>query len=96
MNWCARGYSVTLLDDLSTGKEESLAKVREQITFIQGTITDRQTVEKACRGADYVLHLAAPLLSRAQRDSLLETNQINVDGTLNVLVVARDAGVVSS
>lgn len=54
-----RGHSVTVLDDLSSGKEENLANVREQITFIRGTITDRAVVAQACQGADYVLHLAA-------------------------------------
>ncbi len=88
-----RGHSVTVLDDLSAGKEANLAKVREQITFIRGTITDRETVEKACRGADYVLHLAARTSVPRSVKQPLETNQINVDGTLNVLVAARDAGV---
>jgi len=88
-----RGNSVTVLDDLSAGKEANLAKVREQITFIRGTITDRETVEKACRGVDYVLHLAARTSVPRSVKQPVESNQINVDGTLNVLVAARDAGV---
>src|ERR1700720_3605745 len=88
-----RGNSVTVLDDLSAGKEANLAKVRDQITFIHGTITDRETIEKACRGADYVIHLAARTSVPRSVKQPLETNQINVDGTLNVLVAARDAGV---
>ena len=88
-----RGHSVTVLDDLSAGKERNLARVREQINFIPGTITDREAVEKACRGADYVLHLAARTSVPRSVKQPLETNQVNVDGTLNVLVAARDAGV---
>jgi nucleoside-diphosphate-sugar epimerase len=88
-----RGHSVTVLDDLSAGKEANLAGVREKITFIHGTITDRETIETACRGADYVLHLAARTSVPRSVKQPLETNQINVDGTLNVLVAARDAGV---
>ena len=88
-----RGHSVTVLDDLSAGKEANLEKVRQQITFIRGGITDRETVEKACRGADYVLHLAARTSVPRSVKQPVETNQINVDGTLNVLVAARDAGV---
>ncbi len=88
-----RGHSVTVLDDLSAGKEENLANVRAQITFIRGSITDREAIEKACRGADYVLHLAARTSVPRSVKQPLETNQINVDGTLNVLVAARDAGV---
>ena len=88
-----RGHGVTVLDDLSAGKEVNLEKVRQQITFIRGSITDREAVEKACRGADYVLHLAARTSVPRSVKQPLETNQINVDGTLNVLVAARDAGV---
>jgi len=88
-----RGHSVTVLDDLSGGNEANLASVRERITFIRGTISDRDTVERACRGADYVLHLAARTSVPRSVKQPLETNQINVDGTLNVLVAARDAGV---
>lgn len=88
-----RGHSVTVLDDLSSGKEANLAGVREQITFIRGTITDRETLEKACSGADYVLHLAARTSVPRSVKQPLETNQVNVDGTLNVLVAARDAHV---
>ena len=88
-----RGHSVTVLDDLSAGKEANLAKTREKITFIRGTITDPETIEKACRGADYVIHLAARTSVPRSVKWQAETNQINVDGTLNVLVAARDAGV---
>lgn len=88
-----RGHSVTVLDDLSTGKEENLAGVRDKINFIRGTITDRQALEKACRGADYVLHLAARTSVPRSVKQPLETNEINVDGTLNVLIAARDARV---
>jgi len=87
------GHSVTVLDDLSSGKEENLGNVREQISFIRGTITDRETLERACHGADYVLHLAACTSVPRSVKQPLETNQVNVDGTLNVLVAALDAGV---
>ena len=88
-----RGHDVIVLDDLSAGKEANLQKVWQQITFIRGSITDRETMAKACRGADYVLHLAARTSVPGSVKQPLETNQINVDGTLNVLVAARDAGV---
>ena len=88
-----RGHSVTVLDDLSAGKEENLANVRDKITFIRGTVTDPDTVGNACRGADYVLHLAARTSVPRSVKQPVETNHVNVDGTLNVLVAARDAGV---
>ncbi len=86
-----RGESVVVLDDLSSGKEENLADVRNKITFIKGSITDIETVRKAMHDADYVLHLAARTsVPRSVKDPI-ETNRINIDGTLNVLVAARDA-----
>jgi nucleoside-diphosphate-sugar epimerase len=86
-----RGHSVVVLDDLSAGKEENLAEVRNKITFIKGSITDIETVRKAMHEAEYVLHLAARTsVPRSVKDPI-ESNRINIDGTLNVLVAARDA-----
>ncbi|HVM75876.1 MAG TPA: SDR family oxidoreductase [Candidatus Saccharimonadales bacterium] len=85
-----RGHSVVVLDDLSTGKEENLADVRGKITFVKGSITDLEAVQKAIHQADHVLHLAARTsVPRSVKDPL-DTNRINVEGTLNVLVAARD------
>jgi nucleoside-diphosphate-sugar epimerase len=85
-----RGHGVVVLDDLSSGKEENLTEVRNKITFIKGSITDLETVQKAMQQAEYVIHLAARTsVPRSVKDPL-ETNRINVEGTLNVLVAARD------
>jgi nucleoside-diphosphate-sugar epimerase len=85
------GHSVVVFDDLSTGKEENLEGVRDEIEFIHGSVTDIDRVRAACEGTDYVLHLAARTsVPRSVKDPL-ETNRVNVDGTLNVLVAARDA-----
>lgn len=87
------GHSVAVLDDLSSGREENLAGVRDKIDLFRGSIADRAVLGHACRGAHYVLHLAARTsVPRSVKDPL-ETNRINVDGTLNVLIAARDAGV---
>ena len=88
-----RGHSVVVLDDLSAGKEENLAESRNKITFIKGSVTDLEIVRRAMHEAEYVLHLAARTsVPRSVKDPL-ETNRINADGTLNVLVAARDAKV---
>ena len=88
-----RGASVVVLDDLSGGKEENLAEFRNKITFIKGSIIDIEVVRKAMHEAEYVLHLAARTsVPRSVKDPI-ETNRINIDGTLNVLVAARDAKV---
>ena len=88
-----RGHSVVVLDDLSGGKEENLAEVRNKITFIKGNITDIEVVRKAIFEADYVIHLAARTSVPYSMKDPIETNRINIDGTLNVLVAARDAKV---
>jgi nucleoside-diphosphate-sugar epimerase len=88
-----RGESVVVLDDLSGGKEDNLAEVRNKISFIKGSINDLEAVRRAMHEADYVLHLAARTsVPRSIKDPL-ETNRINIEGTLNVLVAARDAKV---
>ena len=88
-----RGETVVVLDDLSSGKEENLAEIRSKISFIKGSITDLEAVRKAMQSADYVLHLAARTsVPRSVKDPL-DTNKINVEGTLNVLLAARDAKV---
>lgn len=85
-----RGHGVVVLDDLSAGKEDSLGEVRSKITFIKGSVTELEAVQKAMLQADYVIHLAARTsVPRSVKDPL-ETNRINVEGTLNVLVAARD------
>ncbi|HVO58099.1 MAG TPA: SDR family oxidoreductase [Dongiaceae bacterium] len=85
-----RGESVVVLDDLSAGKEENLAEVRNKITFIKGSINDLEIVRRAMQEADYVLHLAARTsVPRSVKDPI-ETNRVNIEGTLNVLVAARD------
>jgi len=85
-----RGHSVVVLDDLSSGKEEYLAEIRGKITFMKGSIVDLETVQKAMREAEYVIHLAARTsVPRSVKDPL-ETNRINVEGTLHVLLAARD------
>ncbi len=88
-----RGHKVSVLDDLSSGKNTNLELVGERVRFVQGTITNLDTVQRACEGMDYVLHLAARTsVPRSVKDPI-ESNRVNIDGTLNVLVAARDAKV---
>jgi len=88
-----RGHDVVVLDDLSAGKEENLSEVRNKIKFIRGSVTEPEVVNGACNGADYVIHLAARTSVPRSVKQPVETNHVNVDGTLNVLVAARDAKV---
>jgi UDP-glucose 4-epimerase len=94
-----QGADVCVLDNLTTGHRANLAGVpagsegRRRFTFIEGDITDRTTVQQAVKGIDYVLHQAAlPSVQRSVEDPV-SANMVNVEGTLNVLMAARDAGV---
>lgn len=88
-----RNHQVTVLDDLSSGKLANIQHVRDRITFIEGSITNLDTVHRACQGIDFTLHLAARTsVPRSVKDPI-DSNHINIDGTLNVLVGCRDAKV---
>lgn len=89
----AGGDSVRVLDNFLTGKRENLASFLDRIELAEGDIRDLETCRRAVEGVDYVLHQAAlPSVPRSVMDPVL-TNAINVDGTLNLLVASRDAGV---
>jgi nucleoside-diphosphate-sugar epimerase len=88
-----RKQQVVVLDNLSTGKEENLAAVRDRIDLNTGSITDLAAVQTAARGADYVIHLAARTSVPRSVEEPIENSHTNIDGTLNVLVAARDAKV---
>jgi nucleoside-diphosphate-sugar epimerase len=87
-----RGETVRVLDNLITGKKENLASFSRDVSFLEGDIRDLETCRRAAAGADHVLHQAAlPSVPRSVEDPLL-TNGINITGTLNLLLAARDAG----
>ncbi len=84
---------VVAVDNLSTGNIQNLDNIIDKITFIQGDITDSQLLKSIMTGVDYVLHQAAlPSVPRSIADPL-DSNWNNVNGTLNMLIAARDAGV---
>src|SRR3954468_24068883 len=88
-----RGDSVRGIDNLSTGKIENLAAIRDKVDFRQVDLLDLEGTKDACRDIDYVLHQAAiPSVPRSVKDPIA-SNLANVDGTLNLLVAARDAKV---
>lgn len=90
---CARGDGVRVLDNFLTGKRENLAPWRDRIELVEGDIRDAAACRRAVRGVDHVLHQAAlPSVPRSVADPGT-TNAINVEGTLNMLIAARDAGV---
>jgi nucleoside-diphosphate-sugar epimerase len=88
-----RGEQVRVLDNFSTGRRENLEPLRGQVELIEGDIRDFWTVSEAMAEIDYVLHQAAlPSVVRSVKNPLT-SNAVNIDGTLNVLEAARQAGV---
>jgi nucleoside-diphosphate-sugar epimerase len=88
-----RGEKVRGIDNFATGRAENLAEVRNQVDFREADILDIDAMHHACEGMDYVLHQAAiPSVPKSVLDPL-GSNRANVDGTVNVLVAARDAKV---
>ncbi|NPV62198.1 MAG: SDR family oxidoreductase [Methanotrichaceae archaeon] len=87
----ANENEVIVIDDLSAGKRENLEGV--EATLVKGSILDRELLKDQFRKADLVFHLAAiASVERSVRDPLL-VNEVNLNGTLNVLEEARLAGV---
>src|ERR1700720_1873480 len=88
-----RGEQVRGIDNFSTGRRENLAEVLKQIDFREADILDLDAMHTACKGVDYVLHQAAiPSVPKSVLDPV-GSNRANIDGTVNVLVAARDARV---
>lgn len=84
---------VIAIDNLSTGFEQNLESIMDRITFIRGDITDSEWLGPVMSGVDYVLHQAAlPSVPRSISDPSL-SNWNNINGTLNMLIAARDAGI---
>lgn len=87
------GHTVRVLDDLSSGRRENLAHLDRDIEFIQADICDTAAVKTAVAGVDTVFHQAAMASVPRSIELPLETNSINIGGTVALLCAARDAGV---
>lgn len=86
----ARGDSVRVLDDLATGRREN---VNAEAEFVQGSVADAEAVARSVDDREVVFHLGAlGAVARSVADPRA-SNDANVNGTLNVLTLARDAGV---
>jgi nucleoside-diphosphate-sugar epimerase len=89
----ARGESVRVIDNFATGREMNLEPVLADIQLVRGDIRDEKVVEKVMAGCEFVLHQAAlPSVPRSV-EYPVEFNDVNVNGTLNVLQAARKTGV---
>lgn len=93
----AQGHRVRVLDNFLTGKKENLAGLAERygdaFELVEGDLRDLEVTRRATGGVEYVLHQGAlPSVPRSVADPVL-SNEINVGGTVNLLIAARDAGV---
>tara|TARA_B100001287_G_scaffold14511_1_gene10928 strand:+ start:663 stop:1640 length:978 start_codon:yes stop_codon:yes gene_type:complete len=89
------GHHVTCLDNFLTGKRENIEPFvdSELFSLVEGDIRDIETCRRAVKGADLVLHLAAlGSVPRSIADPLT-TNDININGSLNMIVATRDEGI---
>lgn len=86
-------HEVTVIDNLSTGRIENLDQIMDKINFIEGSITDLDLLKEAFSGSDTVFHEAAIPSVQRSVDNPIASNEANVEGTLKVLVAARDCGV---
>ena len=87
------GNRVKIVDNFSTGKRANLDGVGDRIELLEFSITDREALNEAMQGVDYVFHIAALASVPRSVDDPIGSNENNVTGTLNVLLAARDAGV---
>jgi len=88
-----QGDPVRVLDNFATGRRENLAPFAGKFELVEGDLRDLEAVGKAVDGVDYVLHEAALGSVARSVDDPATSNAVNVDGTINVLVAARDAKV---
>jgi nucleoside-diphosphate-sugar epimerase len=87
------GDQVRILDNFSSGRRDNIEGLPDSVEVIEGDVRDYWTVAKAVDGIDYVLHQAAlPSVPRSVENPLT-SNAVNIDGTLNVLEAAKNAGV---
>ena len=88
-----RGRAVRVLDDFSTGRRQNLADVEDRIELTFGDICDEATVERSMAGVEVVFHLAARASVPRSVAQPAPCNEVNVTGTLRLLIAAKAAGV---
>jgi UDP-glucose 4-epimerase len=88
-----RGQTVRVLDNFSTGRRRNLAAFEDEIELMEGDIRDCATVARAVSGIDYVLHQAALGSVPRSVEDPITSNEVNVNGTLNLLWAAHKAKV---
>lgn len=89
----SEGHDVVVYDNFSTGREINLEPFEGKITVVRGDVRDREAIDAAMKGVEYVIHHAAEVSAIKSVEDPLFANDVNVTGTLNVLRSAKEAGV---
>lgn len=89
----AKGERVRVFDNFSSGKRENLGGLEDKVEVIFGDLLDQGIVREATEGVDGVFHQAALRSVPFSVENPALVNRVNVEGTVNVLIAARDAGV---
>tara|TARA_B110000263_G_scaffold181880_1_gene159434 strand:- start:459 stop:1379 length:921 start_codon:yes stop_codon:yes gene_type:complete len=84
-----QGNSVTVIDNLNTGKEENLMSIRDKINFVNSSILDNEVLEKTTKDIDGVFHQAALASVQDSFSKPKEYHDVNVNGTENILKLAK-------
>ena len=87
-----RGDSVRILDNFSTGKRENISGFERDVEVIEGDIRDIETVQRAMKGVDFCLHQAAVTSVTRSIENPIDTSEVNIEGTLKVLLSAKELG----
>ena len=84
------GHKVIIIDNLSEGKLENIADIKNKVSFYKKDILDLKSLKTLFKNVDYVFHQAALRSVERSVKNPIETNKVNIEGTLNVLIASRD------
>lgn len=87
------GRRVRILDNFATGRRENIADIERQIDLVVGDMTDPATCDRCVAGVDVVFHLAAIASVPRSVEKPRDSHHANVNGTFNILLAAKNAGV---
>jgi nucleoside-diphosphate-sugar epimerase len=88
-----KGHPVRIIDNFSTGKRENISSFLDKIELVEADVREFKTCREVVEGMDFVLHQAALTSVPFSIEDPLLTNEVNITGTLNLLLASRDANV---
>ena len=88
-----RGVEVVVLDSLYLGEESNLSDIKDDITFVRGSVMDKSKVREAVEGCDTVFHLAARSSSPMHKENPAEGAKINIEGFINTVEASKETDV---